>query len=264
MLRALTELGVWGGAQLSSSVAELGPLWLTASCVMLALFALMAFIGPKLSPRAQFIPAFGVLSLGFLVVALEPVFGIEGGSFVTALTMAIESFAHLTFWLVIVLGAQATARPLRVAGTGAISYGLFGIAWIAVFEPLDNLTTAVLFASVYVVSLVALAIAFGPSARTAAPESATQPDPQDNNAGNPQPSPNPPTSKATPYNLSPREAEVFSLLIEGLSAPQIAERLCIAESTVKTHVLHIYEKLGVRSKAALFALVAKDGQSPQP
>jgi ATP/maltotriose-dependent transcriptional regulator MalT len=48
--------------------------------------------------------------------------------------------------------------------------------------------------------------------------------------------------------LSPREAEVFDLLVQGLTNRQIAKALWISESTAKVHVRHIFEKLGVRSR----------------
>ncbi len=48
--------------------------------------------------------------------------------------------------------------------------------------------------------------------------------------------------------LSGRETEVYELLAHGRTNPQIAQALFIAESTVKVHVRHIFEKLGVRSR----------------
>ena len=51
--------------------------------------------------------------------------------------------------------------------------------------------------------------------------------------------------------LTPREREVFELLCQGLSNLQIAKLLFIQESTVKRHTLHIYDKLGTRSRTAL-------------
>ena len=56
--------------------------------------------------------------------------------------------------------------------------------------------------------------------------------------------------------LSPREREVLELIGHGLSNKRIARELGIAEKTVKTHVGHVLEKLGVadRTQAALFAV----------
>lgn len=50
--------------------------------------------------------------------------------------------------------------------------------------------------------------------------------------------------------LSSRELEVFAELAKGKTNPQIAEDLCISLSTVKTHVLNIYGKLGASSRVS--------------
>jgi two-component system nitrate/nitrite response regulator NarL len=53
--------------------------------------------------------------------------------------------------------------------------------------------------------------------------------------------------------LTAREREVLVLLADGLSAPQIAHRLTIGTATVKTHLQHLYDKLGVTDRAAAVA-----------
>jgi ATP/maltotriose-dependent transcriptional regulator MalT len=51
--------------------------------------------------------------------------------------------------------------------------------------------------------------------------------------------------------LSPRERDVYELLIQRLTNREIAKLLFIEESTVKVHVHHIYDKLGIRSRTVL-------------
>jgi two-component system nitrate/nitrite response regulator NarL len=53
--------------------------------------------------------------------------------------------------------------------------------------------------------------------------------------------------------LTEREREILALLADGCSAPEISERLIVATSTVKTHLHHLYEKLGVTDRAAAVA-----------
>jgi DNA-binding NarL/FixJ family response regulator len=48
--------------------------------------------------------------------------------------------------------------------------------------------------------------------------------------------------------LSPRETEVLGLVAQGLSNPAIAARLFLGEATVKTHLLHAFEKLQVNDR----------------
>ena len=53
--------------------------------------------------------------------------------------------------------------------------------------------------------------------------------------------------------LTPREAEILVLLAQGLSTAQIADRLVLGTATIKTHLHHVYDKLGVRDRAAAVA-----------
>lgn len=59
--------------------------------------------------------------------------------------------------------------------------------------------------------------------------------------------------------LSPREKEILVFLAQGRSGPYIQEELCIAKSTVKTHVRHIYEKVGVTSRQELLDTLQRMG-----
>ena len=56
-----------------------------------------------------------------------------------------------------------------------------------------------------------------------------------------------------PEALSQRELEVLALIADGATNRQAAARLFVSEATVKTHLLHVYEKLGVRDRAAAVA-----------
>ena len=58
------------------------------------------------------------------------------------------------------------------------------------------------------------------------------------------------------YELTERELEVLELIVEGLTNPEIADRLSIARSTAKTHVHNILQKLCIadRTKVAVFAV----------
>ncbi|MGI9123251.1 MAG: response regulator transcription factor [Mycobacterium sp.] len=53
--------------------------------------------------------------------------------------------------------------------------------------------------------------------------------------------------------LSPRESEIIKLIAEGLSVPDIAERLFLSPTTVRTHVQNLYGKLGESDRAAAVA-----------
>jgi pimeloyl-ACP methyl ester carboxylesterase/DNA-binding CsgD family transcriptional regulator len=63
-------------------------------------------------------------------------------------------------------------------------------------------------------------------------------------------------------SLSPREREVLALITEGLGNAEIAERLSISEKTVRNHVSHLFDKLGVWTRAQAMVFANERGFSP--
>ena len=59
--------------------------------------------------------------------------------------------------------------------------------------------------------------------------------------------------------LTPREQEILHLIAASKSLPQIAKELYLGLTTVKTHVQHLYEKLGVSDRAAAVASAMRRG-----
>jgi two-component system nitrate/nitrite response regulator NarL len=59
--------------------------------------------------------------------------------------------------------------------------------------------------------------------------------------------------------LTEREAQVLTLMSQGKSVPAIAAELVLGATTVKTHVGHLYEKLGVSDRAAAVAEAMRRG-----
>jgi DNA-binding CsgD family transcriptional regulator len=53
--------------------------------------------------------------------------------------------------------------------------------------------------------------------------------------------------------MTAREVEILGLLAEGLGNKEMARRLLVSEATVKSHLTHVYAKLGVDSRAGAVA-----------
>lgn len=61
------------------------------------------------------------------------------------------------------------------------------------------------------------------------------------------------------YGLTEREMEVLALIVDGMTNPQISEKLVITLSTTKTHVHSILQKLYVESRSKAVAMAMKEG-----
>ena len=61
-------------------------------------------------------------------------------------------------------------------------------------------------------------------------------------------------------SLTPTELQVAELVAEGHSNPQIAQHLLMGRATVKSHLEHVFTKLGVSSRAELAAVVVRQRQ----
>ncbi len=70
------------------------------------------------------------------------------------------------------------------------------------------------------------------------------------------------SSGSTPTPLSPRETQVLVLVAEGCSNREVGLRLFVGEATVKTHLQHVFEKLGVGDRTRAVTLAMERGWLP--
>ncbi len=63
----------------------------------------------------------------------------------------------------------------------------------------------------------------------------------------------------SPVPLTQRERQILLLVAQGMTARETAERLGIREATLKTHLIHIFEKTGASRQAELVRLILEEG-----
>jgi DNA-binding CsgD family transcriptional regulator len=62
-------------------------------------------------------------------------------------------------------------------------------------------------------------------------------------------------------SLTPTELRVVEHVAAGLTNPEIASAMFVSRATVKTHLVHVYAKLGLSNRAELAAAAAKRGST---
>jgi DNA-binding NarL/FixJ family response regulator len=76
--------------------------------------------------------------------------------------------------------------------------------------------------------------------------------------------PGAPATQNLPDDLTPREAEVLALIAEGLTNAEIAERLFVSPTTIKSHINHLFAKAGLRDRTQAVNYAYRTGIATPP
>jgi DNA-binding CsgD family transcriptional regulator len=150
------------------------------------------------------------------------------------------SFAVMTalshFWKTFrdALPGRETWRPLAVYGA-LIALGGAGLGWLQMQRLARSLPGEV---HIGIVAVAFLTLGLWAGARLFGASPAPP-------AGNPE--------AADTLGLTAREQEILSLLSAGLTNKEIAQRLSVSPNTIKTHLAHLFEKLGAKRRTEAVA-----------
>lgn len=231
---------------------------------------------PQVYPTSNFMILFGALlviymAALFATVALptleapvaERLLVAAGSSFrtllwavlaCTACSGTVSAFAVGSVYIIAVLAVP-------VSRLASLAFSLADPSLIAeLCSP--NTVVGMTAGSLFIVGASYVATNIGQSIRTAGsnvPSSPTEPSSEDMRAQVP-----PYVTLAQAAGLSPRESEVLALICTGYSARHASERLGISESTVVSHITHIYQKVGVANRQELIARVEEAANKNKP
>ena len=263
MVRVFGPSGVWGDSNTTyfDSLGRIPAIaLLTALLVAFAWLALLLVRNQPASLRFQ--PPILVVIGGLFVVVVRTQLGDTPSALLDSIVQANDPFAHLLFWSAVAaaLGSLNVAGN-RVVGIPGLVYAATSIVWVVFLRGSAVVETAVILVVVALVMnrswFAALVRSRGSVEDGEGSACGEAVDAQETDA----------TSRlassiaarceevSRDYALSPRESQVFMLLAQGRTCSFIQEELVLAESTVKTHMSHIYAKLGVSGRQEMMDIL---------
>lgn len=260
MVRIFGPSGAWGDSN-TTYFDALGRIpAISVLTVCLAAFAWLALLLMAKQPASvRFQPPILVVIAGLFVVVVRAQLGDVPSVLLDSIVQLNDPFAHLLFWSAV--AAACTLLPLpenRIVGIAGLAYAAASVVWVVFLRGSAVVETVVILVVVALVmnrSWLA-SLVRGRGRDGAAADDAAADGPADDAASRLTRSIVARCQEvAAAYALSPRETEVFTLLAQGRTCSFVQEELVLAESTVKTHMSHIYAKLGVSGRQEMMDLL---------
>lgn len=251
-MRAITPLGFFGDPlelfdnALESMLGAIG-----VSAITVALSAILFIRRSSGENATDFLPGFFVIILAFFASTSIDSDNAAIAALLEMFITATEAFGHILFWLIVMAAVRtgSAISPYRFAGIATGLYNVFSLIWIAFFFDSGITNNAIVLCVMSAILLLVIWLADRKTDRAAE---------RDKEKSGKESSLAPAERReelADEYSLSPREREVFALLAQGRSRSHISKALTLSEGTVKTHISHIYAKLGVSSKQEMIDLL---------
>lgn len=270
VLRASGPGGLWGSGSLTGGAAVLEFLGVSLAVAMLyiALSALTIIRTSQQPPAVRHRLPMLVAIGGFLVLtAVDSQY--PGSPLDVVIALANEYYYQLLFAVVLVSAATtARGRATQVVGwTLAFTYA-FAIIWMLTLESVQALPRTVTHVVAYGL-IIATALYPQRTHGDAPDEFGYKPDGAGNAVGDggltdgasltDRSLDDRCAALAAEHRLTRREQDILRLLGRGRNLPFIQQELHLAEGTVRTHVSHVYQKLGVHSRQELISMLSDGG-----
>lgn len=250
-VRSLSFVGLWGEGHIDvaeqASMTSSPVLWLSYA-VALTVFSYFALFRTTDWPlRLRFQPSFLAIIItlsGSMILAGD---ADASPAVIDTLMRLNDSFAHLMFWTLLAILLDVSPVPsYRLIGIGTGLYAAGSIAWVLLLGNTDAVENLIVIVVIYVLAIASMHYSWDKREAEPGPAPATNvTDALEKRCA----------EVAAAYKLSPRESEILVYLAQGRTRTYIQEELVLSENTVKSHIAHIYTKLGVRDRQDMIDIV---------
>lgn len=266
---AMSTTGIWGNAgtgQYAGSTTSV--IRAVLECALVIACCVTTFASKVRRPLAlRYQSSLLVIITSFVLASSRPMLSLVPDEFVGLLLVTVENYAHILFWVIALDAAHALSRPTyRVFGVGLLACSLTGLLWSFFLEHQMTAAESAVLVTLYtflVVCIVYPQVLNSEGVRTATDDEAINTyalegemrlTPGVNGESLQLALEERCACLAESYGLSAREKEVLIPLLKGMTRTGICNELGLSEGTVKTHLTHIYTKLGIHSQAELIAV----------
>lgn len=294
VVRACSISGVWGTDHTIGLHFTSVAFTVAFQVVVLGLFCQFAIVRMARYPIAVRFQLGSVLVMASLVVAaLRSSLSWGDSALLDSIVNVNDPMALLLFWSTVACAAGTLdISNNRVVGAAGAAYAIPSIAWVVLITGENAVDSVFVLVAVYLLFIFFM-VATLQLRPGSAPNALADRSPEDQSevpAAAPAPAPEQAPSReeaiapagetdmpsgasagtretlaraisercdevAADYGLSPRERDVLGLLVQGQTSTAIQEELVLAASTVKTHMQHIYGKVGVGDRQQLMEKV---------